>query len=60
MLLPWPADFYADNGLQALQDGYLRGESDEFLQATIIGGYAGMRDGDGLVVLILEPTGHAI
>ena len=45
------ADFHADNGLQALQNGYLRGESDEFLQATIVGGYAGMRDGDGLVVM---------
>ncbi|MFZ8993168.1 MAG: 2,3-bisphosphoglycerate-independent phosphoglycerate mutase, partial [Candidatus Puniceispirillaceae bacterium] len=39
------ADFHADNGVQALQAGYVRGESDEFLQATIIGGYTGMRDG---------------
>ena len=45
------ADFHADNGVQALQAGYVRGESDEFLRATIIGGYAGMRDGDGLVMM---------
>jgi 2,3-bisphosphoglycerate-independent phosphoglycerate mutase len=45
------AEFHADDGLQALQAGYVRGESDEFLQATIVGGYTGMRDGDGLVMM---------
>ena len=45
------AEFHADGGLQALQAGYVRGESDEFLQATIVGGYTGMRDGDGLVMM---------
>ena len=45
------AKFHADDGLQALQAGYVRGESDEFLQATIVGGYSGMRDGDGLVMM---------
>ena len=45
------AEFHAVNGLQALQDGYVRGESDEFLQATIVGGYAGMRNGDGLIIM---------
>ena len=45
------ANFHADDGLQALQAGYARGESDEFLQATIVGGYTGMRDGDGLVMM---------
>ena len=45
------ADFQADNVLEALQAGYVRGESDEFLQATIIGEYAGMSDGDGLVMM---------
>ena len=44
------AEFDADDGLQA-QAGYFRGESDEFLQATIVGGYTGMRDGDGLVMI---------
>ena len=45
------AEFHADDGLQALQAGYVRGESDEFLQATIVGGYTGIRDGDGLVMM---------
>ncbi len=45
------AEFHADDGLQALRAGYVRGESDEFLQATIVGGYSGMRDGDGLVMM---------
>ena len=45
------AEFHADGGLEALQAGYVRGESDEFLQATIVGGYTGMRDGDGLVMM---------
>ena len=45
------AEFDADDGLQALQAGYFRGQSDEFLQATIVGGYAGMRNGDGLVMM---------
>ena len=45
------ADFHADDGLQALQAGYVRGESDEFLQATIVGGYNGMRSGDALVIM---------
>jgi len=45
------AEFHADDGLQALQAGYVRGESDEFLQATIVGGYSGMRNGDGLVMM---------
>ena len=45
------AEFHADDGLQALQAGYVRGESDEFQQATIVGGYTGMRSGDGLVMM---------
>jgi 2,3-bisphosphoglycerate-independent phosphoglycerate mutase len=45
------AEHHADDAMQALQTGYVRGESDEFLSATIIGDYAGMRDGDGLVMM---------
>ena len=45
------AKFHANDSLQALQEGYVRGESDEFLQATIIGEYGGMRDGDALVMM---------
>ena len=45
------AEHHTDDAIQALQTGYVRGESDEFLSATIIGDYAGMRDGDGLVMM---------
>jgi 2,3-bisphosphoglycerate-independent phosphoglycerate mutase len=34
----------------AVDAGYARGETDEFIKPTSIGGYAGMRDGDGLVM----------
>jgi 2,3-bisphosphoglycerate-independent phosphoglycerate mutase len=34
----------------AIEQSYQSGQSDEFLKPTVIGGYAGMRDGDGLVM----------
>jgi 2,3-bisphosphoglycerate-independent phosphoglycerate mutase len=34
----------------AIEAGYGRGESDEFVAPTVIGGYGGMHDGDGLVM----------
>lgn len=34
----------------AIQEAYDRDESDEFVQPTVIAGYEGMRDGDGLLV----------
>jgi hypothetical protein len=34
----------------AVLAGYARGESDEFVKPTAIGGYDGMRDGDGLLM----------
>lgn len=33
----------------AIAEGYGRGETDEFVTPTVIGGYAGAKDGDGLV-----------
>jgi 2,3-bisphosphoglycerate-independent phosphoglycerate mutase len=33
----------------AVERGYAQGKNDEFVLPTIIGGYAGMKDGDGLV-----------
>ncbi|XDA98531.1 2,3-bisphosphoglycerate-independent phosphoglycerate mutase [Sulfitobacter sp. LCG007] len=35
----------------AVDAAYARGETDEFIQPTVIGGYAGARDGDGLFCL---------
>src|SRR5689334_15541070 len=34
----------------AVEAGYARGETDEFVKPTAIAGYAGMRDGDGLLM----------
>ena len=45
------AKYHAKTALQALKAGYSRGESDEFLQATIIENYDGMCDGDGIIML---------
>ena len=33
----------------AVQQGYAAGKSDEFVPATVVGGYAGMKDGDGVL-----------
>ncbi len=40
----------ADDPLQAVETAYSRGETDEFVAPTAIAGYAGMRDGDGLLI----------
>ena len=40
----------ADDPLQAVEAAYARGETDEFVLPTAIAGYAGMRDGDGLLI----------
>ncbi len=40
----------ADDPLQAIKAAYARGETDEFVAPTAIAGYAGMRDGDGLLI----------
>ncbi|KUF10704.1 2,3-bisphosphoglycerate-independent phosphoglycerate mutase [Pseudoponticoccus marisrubri] len=36
---------------KAIEAAYARGESDEFIKATVIDGYAGMAEGDGLFFL---------
>ncbi|MBL8696928.1 MAG: 2,3-bisphosphoglycerate-independent phosphoglycerate mutase [Alphaproteobacteria bacterium] len=35
---------------KAVDAAYARGESDEFVKPTVLGSYAGMRDGDGLLM----------
>jgi len=40
----------APDGPAAVRQGYDAGESDEFVLPTAVGGYAGMRDGDGLLM----------
>jgi 2,3-bisphosphoglycerate-independent phosphoglycerate mutase len=39
----------AASAVAAVEAGYARGETDEFVQPTTIGGYRGMRDGDGVL-----------
>jgi 2,3-bisphosphoglycerate-independent phosphoglycerate mutase len=36
--------------VQAIEAAYARGETDEFVEPTVITGYQGMRDGDGLLI----------
>jgi 2,3-bisphosphoglycerate-independent phosphoglycerate mutase len=40
----------APDARAALAAGYARGESDEFVRPTAVAGYAGMRDGDGILM----------
>lgn len=41
----------ADSAAAAIAAGHAAGQTDEFLPATVIGGYRGMQDGDGLFFL---------
>ena len=40
---------HADDAVKAVEAAYARGESDEFVLPTVIAGYSGMRDGDGVL-----------
>ncbi|HWB50840.1 MAG TPA: 2,3-bisphosphoglycerate-independent phosphoglycerate mutase [Stellaceae bacterium] len=40
----------ADDALAAVDAGYARGETDEFVLPTAIAGYQGIKDGDGLLL----------
>ena len=42
---------HAFDGAQAVAAAYARGETDEFIAPTVIGGYTGARDGDGFFCL---------
>ncbi|MDQ1848700.1 2,3-bisphosphoglycerate-independent phosphoglycerate mutase [Gemmobacter fulvus] len=41
----------APDALTAVDSAYVRGETDEFIAPTVIGGYAGARSGDGVFCL---------
>lgn len=43
--------FHAPNATAAVADAYARGETDEFIKATVIGDYQGAADGDGFFCL---------
>jgi 2,3-bisphosphoglycerate-independent phosphoglycerate mutase len=40
----------AEEPLAAIRQSYARGQNDEFVLPTVIGGYGGMKDGDGLLI----------
>jgi 2,3-bisphosphoglycerate-independent phosphoglycerate mutase len=44
------AEHRAGTAAQAIELAYARGETDEFVSPTVIGGYAGMADDDGLLM----------
>lgn len=41
---------HAETAAEAVEAAYARGESDEFVLPTVIGDYAGMADGDGILM----------
>ena len=41
----------ADTALQAVEQAYAKGQTDEFIEPCVIGGYAGLRKGDGFFCL---------
>jgi len=45
------AGFHAADALVALRDAYARGENDEFVKPTIVGGGAKVEDGDAIVFM---------
>ncbi len=45
------SDYSAADAVEAVDAAYLRDETDEFIQPTIIGDYGGARDGDGFFCL---------
>lgn len=44
------APHHATDAISAIQNAYDRGESDEFIAPTLLGDYAGMVDGDGVLM----------
>ncbi|MBL8664159.1 MAG: 2,3-bisphosphoglycerate-independent phosphoglycerate mutase, partial [Candidatus Odyssella sp.] len=41
----------APSARSAIEAGYARGENDEFVKPTVVAGFAGMRDGDGIAMI---------
>jgi 2,3-bisphosphoglycerate-independent phosphoglycerate mutase len=49
------AIYHADSGEQAVQDAYRRGETDEFIEPTLVGGEAAIRPGDSVIAFNFRP-----
>jgi 2,3-bisphosphoglycerate-independent phosphoglycerate mutase len=49
------AEHRADSGEQAVRDAYERGETDEFIEPTVVGEEGQIRDGDGVLFFNFRP-----
>ena len=55
MLVHASAPFHADSGEQAVADAYRRGETDEFVEPTLVGEEAAIRPGDSVIAFNFRP-----
>jgi 2,3-bisphosphoglycerate-independent phosphoglycerate mutase len=55
MLVHGRAPYRADSGEQAVQDAYRRGETDEFIEPTLVGAEAQIRPGDSVIAFNFRP-----
>ena len=55
MLVHGSAPYHADSGEQAVQDAYRRGETDEFIEPTLVGAEACIRPGDSVLAFNFRP-----
>jgi 2,3-bisphosphoglycerate-independent phosphoglycerate mutase len=55
MLVHGQAPYHADSGEQAVQDAYRRGETDEFIEPTLIGADARIAPGDSVICFNFRP-----
>ena len=55
MLVHGEAPQRADSGEQAVQDAYRRGETDEFIEPTLVGEEARIRPGDSVIAFNFRP-----
>ena len=49
------AEFHADSGEAAVRAAYERGETDEFIKPTLVGGEGRIRPGDGVIFFNFRP-----
>jgi 2,3-bisphosphoglycerate-independent phosphoglycerate mutase len=55
MLVHGRAPYHADSGEQAVRDAYVRGETDEFVEPTLVGEEASIRPGDSVIAFNFRP-----
>jgi 2,3-bisphosphoglycerate-independent phosphoglycerate mutase len=55
MLVKGEAPFHADSGEEAVSDAYRRGETDEFIEPTLVGAEARIRAGDSVICFNFRP-----